>query len=269
MSFLTRTLWAAKSFPPMRAWRERRMKAYFLSEAGFGQSYGLYPDFAAARAAVPPSTGYDNEHLAEEFIPRLDKTFGYDYPVMFWLSRAFAQGARSVFDIGGAVGVHFFAYQKFLPYPAGLTWRVCETPGMAHAGRKVAEGRPSSGLTFVESVDAPEGDADVWLSAGTFQYIENGRPGQLLARRTKRPAHLIFTKLPVSDGEGLITCQNIGKDAYSPFQVFARAQFVAEVEALGYRLVDAWSVPERGFFLLGHPEATVGKFSGFYFALKS
>jgi putative methyltransferase (TIGR04325 family) len=267
MRLLSQIIAILKNAPIIKGARARRHHRHFLSESGFGSYYGLYESFQQACASLPESEGYDQEHLAEEFIPRMDSLFAYDYPVLFWLDRAFSSNARSVFDIGGAVGVHFYAYQKLLTYPDGTTWQVCETPAMARVGRGIAESRGDKRLTFADVLSTREVNFDVWLSAGALQYIENGYPGELLGPCKARPAHVIFSKLPVIEGEGFVTSQNIGTNSYSPFHVFGRARFMDEMESLGYRLIDTWPVPERSLYLPGHPEKRLKSFSGMYFQL--
>ena len=77
---------------------------------------------------------------------------------------------------------------------------------------------------------------------------------------------MIINKLPLYDGPAFVTLQNIGDGAFAPFHVYQRRRFIAEVEAAGYRLVEAWQTPERELQLFDAPPGSSGAFSGLYFA---
>jgi putative methyltransferase (TIGR04325 family) len=266
MSLLTEAkLYARTSVPVLRNVLDRRYFQNFLSEAGFGSYYGIYSSFSEAKRHIPESDGYNQEALAEEFMARIDCVFPYDYPILFWLYRAFQAGCKSVFDIGGSVGIHYYAYQKYLVYPDDIKWCVCETPAMARVGGQLAATNGVGNLTFVESVNSAASHADIWYSAGALQYMEKSHPKQLLEVSGSRPTHILLNKIPVYDGDEFVTSQNIGKDSYSPFQVFNRKKMIAEFEELGYQLMDSWAVMERRLHLTGHPERSLPTFSGMYF----
>jgi putative methyltransferase (TIGR04325 family) len=55
----------------------------------------------------------------------MHRTQPYDYPVLFWLTPILLENTH-VLDVGGNVGVHYYVYQKHVPYPTGLRWTVCE-----------------------------------------------------------------------------------------------------------------------------------------------
>ena len=258
----------AKATPPIRTLRRARARAAFLSPAGFTRCWGVYASFAEARAAVPSSAEFDTESLVDAYVrERTSHVFAYDYPVMWWLREAFAAGARSVFDIGGSVGVHYYAYRPHLTFPAELTWAVREVPTLVRRGRELAARWGAPGLTFTETVDAPDADAAVWLTAGALQYVESAASlGAWLATSRRAPDHVLINRIPLYDGPAFVTVQNIGDGAFAPFHVYQRRAFVAEVEAAGYRLVESWETPERQFRLFDDPARSFGPFSGAYFA---
>jgi hypothetical protein len=72
---------------------------------------------------------------------RVKQVFPNDYPMMVWLSNALDDGARKLFDLGGHVGISYYADQPFLRYPPELSWRVCDVPAVAQAGRRLAARR--------------------------------------------------------------------------------------------------------------------------------
>lgn len=254
-----------KDLPPLRALRERRYRRWFLSDAGYAASHGVYRSFEEARRQVPAAAGFDQPSQAAEFLDRLDRVFAYDYPVMLWLDRSLREGARAVLDVGGSVGVHYHAYRRYLELPADLRWTVSEVPAVAAAGERLAAERGSTALAFTSSLGPREVEAaDVLLSAGALHYIESPRLEALLGAARRRPSFLLLNKLPLHDGEEFVSLQNI-RHGFSPHWVYDRASFVSGICALGYALVDAWQVPERSLHLFGHPERSVAAFSGLCF----
>jgi putative methyltransferase (TIGR04325 family) len=255
-----------RRLPAVRAWRRRRALDRFRSEAGFAMHYGLFPTFEAARRWLPPSRQFDDPSLAAEYVDvRTRRVFAYDYPVMFHLREIFDGGVSTVLDIGGSVGVHFYAYQPYLDYPTGLRWQVIEVPAMARLGKELAERSGASQLSFVDVLDVSNVRADVWLSAGALQYLEDGRPSTLLAATAHPPRHLLLNKVPVYSGADFVTTQNIGNGCFTPHHVWNRQAFIGQIEVAGYELVDAWETPERAFDLFDSPERSFRAHSGFYF----
>ncbi len=258
----------AKSIGPIAAMRRSRARAEFLSPAGFTRCWGAFPNFAAARAAAPASAEFDTASLVAPYVrERTAHVFAYDYPVMWWLREAFAGGATLVFDIGGSVGVHYYAYREHLSYPESLTWTVREVPTLVRRGRELAAQQDAPGLTFTDTLDATDAAADVWLSAGALQYVEGAASlGAWLAASRRPPAHVIVNKIPLYDGPAFVTVQNIGDGAFAPFHVYQRRRFISDVEFAGYRLVESWATPERQFRLFDDPARSFGAYSGLYFA---
>jgi putative methyltransferase (TIGR04325 family) len=253
--------------PLLLQWRRR----HFLSPEGFGFYFGVFDSFEAARRSLPSNPGFGNEALAQEYVGlRSRRIFAYDYPVMWWLARAFSRGATRVLDIGGSVGVHFYAYSAYMDMPAALAWRIVEVPAVVNIGRRVAAERGAAALRFTDDLgEALRGEgADIWLSAGALQYMEEGRPDELLRRCATLPAHVVLNKLPLYPGDDFVCTQNIGHGCFAPLWVFNRERFVCGIEALGYVLRDEWDVHERSLYLPGHPERSFPAFSGLYFSLR-
>lgn len=254
-----------KRLPVLRDWRRRRQLARFLSPGGFTSRFGVFSTFAEARAFLPVSAGFNSREIVREYVEvRCNRVYCYDYPVMFWLSVAFAEGARSVFDIGGSVGVHYHAYRKLMSYPDSFAWLVCDVPAAVQIGREIALQREAPNLEFTDRLDPRTVRADVWISSGAIHYIEEARPNALLRACPAPPAHVILNKLPLYEGEDFVSTQNIGKGAFAPHYVYNRDRLVSDIEGEGYRLADAWEVPERSLYLPGHPEKSFDKYSGLY-----
>lgn len=248
----------------LRRWRRQQ----FFSEAGFSSYFGVFNSFSEARDWLPASPEFDHAALAEEYVNvRTKKVFAYDYPVMWWLERAFRDGATKVLDIGGSVGVHYYAYRRYFEMPQSLSWRVVEVPAIAAIGREIASQAGAGGLSFADDLTQALRGNDIWLSAGALHYVENARPGDLLQQCETRPRHVLLNKLPLYDGEDYVTAQNIGAGCFAPMHVYNRQRFIKEIEALGYALRDQWQVPERSIYLPGFSERCIPRFSGLYFAI--
>lgn len=109
--------------PITRPWLERRYRRAFARQRDRYNAYcGVYPDFAAASANVPPSVpkGYDHADKALQYAHWTERVFAFDYPAMFWLQRLFAEGCTRVFDLGGNIGIKYYAYRQQLDYPPEL-----------------------------------------------------------------------------------------------------------------------------------------------------
>ena len=251
--------------PVLLRWQRRR----FFSETGFTGCFGVFKDFAQARTWLPVSPEFDHAALATEYVDvRTKKIFAYDYPVMWWLERAFRDGATRVLDIGGSVGVHFYAYQRYFERPHDLSWSVVEVPAIASIGREMASQAEAKSLSFTDNLDqAVHSGNDIWMAAGSLHYFEDARPGDLLKRCETRPRHILLNKLPLYDGEDYVTAQNLGAGCFAPMYVYNRQRLINEVEALGYVLFDEWQVPERSLYLPGFPERCIPAYRGLYFRL--
>lgn len=250
------------ALPGIQSVRERRYERRFIASE-YPCFRGVYRTFEEARASAPNGSpiGFDDSAALGEFADRHDRIFPYDYPVMFWLRSIFADHS-AVFDWGGHLGVHYHAYQRYLAYPAGLTWTVCEVPKVAEEGRARAERQGESALRF--TVDPRDVDGhDVLLTAGALQYVEGPSLQELLASLRRPPTHLLVNKAPLYDGPTFVTLQNVGF-GFAPYWVWNRAQFLGGLARAGYAVIDAWDVPERDFQLPFHPERSFRHSSGVY-----
>lgn len=255
-----------KSITIARRIREKFHCIRFLSKRGLFSYYGVFDSFEDARKRLPVTEEFNKRQLAEEYVTiRANRIFSYDYPAMYWLAGAFVSGATSVFDLGGSVGVHFHSYKKFMSYPDKLSWIVCETPEIAQVGRELAEARGTSEIAFVDRLEPSRIKGNIWICAGALQYIENGRPKELLKVCASRPEHIILNKLPLYDGDDFVVAQNIGEGCFAPAYVYDKGRFIEEIESMGYTLMDLWDVPERELYVPGHPEKSFSSFSGLYF----
>jgi putative methyltransferase (TIGR04325 family) len=243
-----------------------------LLEADYARSFarrpanqfrGVYATFAEAEASVPPHEriGYDHAELAGLYRHRMEKANQSDYPVLFWLKGIL--GDRSfVFDYGGHVGVSYHGWRRYLDYRPGLRWLVHDVPAIVKVGAELARERPSAGLAFTSIVADARG-CDVLLAAGSLQYVDASLPA-LLAQVGSLPRHLIINKLPLYDGDTFVTVQSTGR-AFHAYRIYNRAAFVAEVTALGYRVVDDWTNREQHCEIPFTRGRDIDAYSGYYF----
>jgi putative methyltransferase (TIGR04325 family) len=226
---------------------------------------GVYKTFADAVLDSPSDklAGYDHRVISEFYRERIDELNPADYPVLYWLSQLLP-GAKSVFELGGSVGVGYYAYRRYLPFPPQLRWIICEVPETARMGAEIARERNESRLAFTDQRDLAEG-ADLYATFGALQYIEDPFATILNSLRDK-PPHLLINRVPLSEGNHFITLQNNGC-WFSPYKVDNRAEFVRSVEALGYELVDKWEMTRPNNFLL-RPGEAVPSYHGIYFRHK-
>lgn len=143
-----------KQIPGVYKIRRSRAKKYFLSPQGYASEYGVFRNFAEAREFLPQSKEFNVENFEDEYVNlRTKRIFSYDYPVLFWLTKAFESGAQNVFDIGGSVGVHYFAYKKYINYPTGLQWHIYEVDSIVDKGRQLAKSENADVLSFTKSLN--------------------------------------------------------------------------------------------------------------------
>jgi putative methyltransferase (TIGR04325 family) len=227
---------------------------------GFSGAYATVADAARAAPRSRPH-GYDHAEMAALYRANVGKMDPADYPVLFWLGKALPE-VRRVFDFGGHVGLAYYAFERLLPFPPELEWLVCDVPAVARQGEALAAARGAARLRFTTRRSDVDG-ADVLLTSGALQYVEEGALHAMLRAAARRPRHVIVQRTPLHESRSFVTVQATGP-AFCPYTVAARPAFVAGLEELGYALVDAWS-QERRLDVPFHPECSVDGYSGLYF----
>jgi putative methyltransferase (TIGR04325 family) len=224
---------------------------------------GVYGSFAEAEATVPKGAlvGYDHAELAGFYRHRMEKANQSDYAVLFWL-KGILDEHSFVFDFGGHVGVAYHGWRSYLNYRPGMRWLVQDVPAIIKVGAELARERPSAGLEFTGDVADARG-CTIFLAAGSLQYVDESLPA-MLARIGPLPRHLIINKLPMYDGETFVTVQSTGR-AFHAYRIYNRAAFVADLTALGYRVVDDWSNREQHCEIPFTRGRDIDAYSGYYF----
>lgn len=251
-----------KMSAPGRFLLERLYERRFATSAR-GGFRGVYESFAEANRSAPRTKplGFDNDLYAAEFTERRCRVFSFDYPMLFWL-RGLLSAAKIVFDYGGHLGTHFYAYRRYLTYAPDLRWVVCDLPAITRAGAELASREGAEALRFTNDFLDADG-CDILLAAGSLQYIEKPPLAVLLSGLRRMPRHLLLNKLPLYDGPRFVTLQN-GGVAFHPQYVFNRREFIGELEQLGYRVHDAWDVETHPGYIPFHPERSFRCHSGLY-----
>jgi len=260
---------ATARMPLIRGILEARYKRRFFAhrELAYHLYRGVYDSFDDAQASIPPgnASGYDNSESADLYRERTRRVFINDYPMIHWLGRFFAEGARDVFDVGGHIGIAYYAYQKYLSYPASLRWTVMDVPAVNAAGAAWAKEHDAPGrLGFADDIASASG-ADVLFAAGSLQYLSYSLADALSAM-PRRPRFLLLNSVPVHMRQSYYTVQNIGT-ACCPYHVTAEREFLGGLASLGYELQDRWENPQRYCVVPFHPELSLDRYFGFAFRL--
>lgn len=239
-------------------------EAHFSSATSENLFRGVYSNFNEALKTTPDTKpmGYDHSDPASMYKDRLERIYPSDYPVLFWLEKALAEGGHQVFDLGGHIGVGFYAYQKYIQYPGDIDWKVCDVTAVTEAGKKLAIKRKVDQLSFTTDNQAADG-RDIFFASGALQYLEIPLATQL-AKLRQPPKHIILNLLPLYEGEAFATLQNIGT-AFCPYQVLNKQQFIASLQQQGYEMIDHWENPDKGCHIPFHSEQSLDHYDGFYF----
>jgi putative methyltransferase (TIGR04325 family) len=243
-----------------------------IAKRRIGISYrGVFQDAVTARNAIPPAkkNDYDviNRRKAENEAQekeRLENWFHTeDYPLLFWLSRLLHEPS-SVLELGGSVGHFFYSMQRYYPCGAGIRWTIAELPEAVKLGRKLAVERGETHLSFVESNEiARQPAADIFLTAGTVQYMETPLP-ELLQSLTTLPSHVLVHNLPTHADRSYWTLQQLPLCEVA-YRIYSRRDLVAGMQALGYSLVADWN-KARTVEIPFHRDLEVEGYCGFYFS---
>ncbi|MGA9829291.1 MAG: TIGR04325 family methyltransferase [Rhodanobacteraceae bacterium] len=238
----------------------------FARETPRGNLYrGVFDNFAQAQASAPSSRplGYDHAAAAAMYRERTRQVFISDYPLLFWLRELIGTGCRSIYDLGGHIGIGYYAYQRYLNYPADLRWLVHDVPAVMEAGRLWAsEHDTARRLGFSAQRDAG-GDMDILLASGSLQYLDYTL-AELLDALAHPPEHILLNLTPLHVTDSFFTLQNMGT-AYCPYRVSSERDLLHGLRERGYTRVDRWENPDRRCHIPFHPAQSLDRYFGFYF----
>jgi putative methyltransferase (TIGR04325 family) len=244
-----------------KPWFRRRFRAHRSGNA----YHGVYASFADALADIPPGLppDYNTAAAARMYGHRLSQVEASDYPALFWLQHFIGTGARRIFDLGGHVGLSYYAFGPYLSYPDNLRWLVHDMPAVMEKGRVLAleRDRPRK-LEFVE-LEKVDG-CDVLMAKGALQYLDYRLP-ELLRKQHVLPRNLLINLTPMHPDRSFFTLQNIGV-AVCPYRIDAIPEFLLDIQALGYRLIERWEHLDRSVRIPFHPHSSIDRYHGFCFS---
>jgi putative methyltransferase (TIGR04325 family) len=217
--------------------REAAYRRKFLDNREENLFMGSFKSFEAAEAGAPPSkaVGYDNAPADAYYSHQL---YFYDYPGLFWLGRSLDDGMRKVFDLGGHVGIKYYAFRRVLAYPADLRWTVCDVPAVVKSGRELAVQREATAQLNFTTDYREAGGCDVLYASGSLQYLPK-RIAEIIADLPAKPKRIILNTTAVHPERTLYTLNSIGF-AVCPYRIQHHDQVLAELAEAGYKRRDAW-----------------------------
>ncbi|MDH6166232.1 putative methyltransferase (TIGR04325 family) [Variovorax boronicumulans] len=217
---------------PETAYRQK-----FLDNQDENLFMGSFESFTAAEADAPPSkaVGYDHAAAANLYSPQI---YFYDYPGLFWLGRSIDAGLTRVFDLGGHIGIKYYAFRRVLSYPDSLRWTVCDVPSVIESGRAVAVQREVTGqLGFTTDYRDASG-CDVLYASGSLQYLPV-RIDEMLSTLQAKPKRIVLNTTAVHPERTIYTLNSIGV-AVCPYRIEHHDDLLAMLARSGYRKRDTW-----------------------------
>ncbi len=226
---------------------------------------GIYDTHAIAMntAKANALAGYDHDEISNVSFEQMCKLAPWDYPILYWAKNLLPH-SKTLLDAGGHMGTKYRAFQPYLDFPDNFTWIIYDVPAIVNAGRNKAR---EEGLTELQFVDQIEdcGPIDLCLGSGLLQYLDIP-VSQLLGQLTELPVHILFNKVAFHRQGPLFTLERIGKSLV-PYQMRNEAEFLDEMQTVGYELVDRWAIPSLAHKIDTHPELGRSENAGFYFRL--
>ena len=257
-----RTLTQVGNLPGLLQWRKSAFDKRFEAGQAIGCCRGVFDTYTEAAASAPSTRplGYDTTDAAGMYRDRLNTIYPSDYPMMLWLQKAFADGVRNVFDLGGHIGLAYYAYQRMLAFPNEIRWTVHDVPSVVAAGRQEAlKLDPPGRLHFADGFDGAA-DADMLFTAGCLQYLEETL-GQRIASLAQRPRWILVNLLPLHDELAYWTVQSIGT-AFCPYRIQRSPSFFADLEQLGYQVEDKWTNLDKACWVAFEPKHSLDRYYG-------
>lgn len=252
-----------KGWPGVKQLNRKFQHRKFLRVEGQNLYDGLFPDFATASANVPNTKpeGYNHPGPAKMYRDMIDRFESWDYPIMFWIEKAQQAGCQSILDFGGHFGLKYYRFKQMIDVDQLKSWTIYDVPEVVKSGQEFASSMDAPNLSFI---DAMEGLApDIFYASGSLQYLE-GMVSDQINKLAEKPKELIIGEIPVHSVHRYFTIQSIGP-CFCPYQIFQKDHFIADVEALGYRLKAEWKIPGKKLSLPGYPERSLTHYMGFAF----
>jgi putative methyltransferase (TIGR04325 family) len=185
----------------------------------------------------------------------------HDYPSLYWLTRSLHEGMRSVFDVGGAIGIKFMAFREPLRAWPDLVWKVQDVPAMVENGRELARQRGDDRqLQFTEHFQDGDG-SEVLFASGVLQYLPQSL-GELLSGCSRRPRRIVINTAAIHPQTEFFTVNSIGT-AFCPYRVQTQAALIRGLVGMGYRIRESWINPGKEMTIPFHPDLSLNHYSGY------
>ena len=224
--------------PPLLQWRKWVYRRQFLDNPGDSLFMGRYTSFEAASAHLPSGLP---EPIGDEIALGLERSTQVrpdDYPLLFWLGRSFDIGLRTVFELGGHVGIKYYAFRRVLPLPDGLRWTVWDLPPVVQRGTELAVTRAPEGMLRF-TVDLEDASAsDILLASGSLPYFPE-RLIDILRGMPVKPRRILLNAIAVHPSETFYTVNSLTL-AFRAYRIQAWEELQAELDAAGYMRRDVW-----------------------------
>lgn len=234
----------------------------FVNNSTGNLFFGVYASWAEAEAAARAygAVGYDNESTVNLYENRVRKD-EHDYPSLHWIYRSLVEGHRSVFDIGGNIGIKYLAFKEALAAWPDLVWRVQDVPAVVEHGRKLAAERGhGASLQFTSNLEDGQG-IDLLFASGVLQYLPMTL-GEILRHYKLRPKRIVINTTAIHPAHDFFTVNSIWT-AFCPYRVQTQASLIRGLTEQGYRLRETWVNPDKPLLLPGHPEHSLRHYSGY------
>lgn len=222
---------------------------------------GVYPTRAAALAALPDAQrdGYDDASIADVSFDWMTQRASWDYPVLYWLKTLAGHGAN-ILDAGGHLGTKYIAFSDVWDVSL-IHWTVYDMPQIIGVARdRQNQGGLPAAIKFVDDV-AEVAQTDILVASGLVQYLDEPFES-FVARLSHLPKYIILNKVPLRDRDGFVTLERIGT-ARVPYQIRSKADWLAEIDRIGYDIVDQWSIDSLGHEIATHPWLPKNESRGF------
>jgi putative methyltransferase (TIGR04325 family) len=249
-------------WPILRSIADRQALSTFLANREQNLFLGVYERWEQAEAAAASygKSGYDNQESADiyRFMMRIAP---HDYPALFWLSRSLSEGMSSVFDVGGAIGIKFYAFREHLAAWPALRWRVQDVTAVANHGRQLAQERGvQHQLEFTDNFADGDG-TDILFASGVVQYLPK-RLGEMLEGYRQLPKRIVINTAAIHPQLEFFTVNSIGT-AFCPYRIQTQAGFIAPLSKLGYKVRESWQNLGKPMTIPYRPDCSITEYSGY------
>lgn len=261
MDKIQRGVDALAASPLLRDRVMRDARQTFIENRTQNLFFGVHSTWQEAEAAAASfgSVGYDHESTVDMYAQRTRKD-QHDYPAAYWILRSLQEGHRSVFDVGGNIGIKYMAFRDILmPHP-DLRWRVQDVSAIVRHGRELALARGDTQLEFTDRFEDGDG-IDLLYASGVLQYLPKTL-GELLGGYRRLPKRILINTAAIHPAHEFFTVNNIWA-AFCPYRVQTQASLIGGLTALGYRLRETWTNPDKPLFVPGRPDCSLRHYSGY------